>query len=541
MEEEAIHSQRHSAFNPRPTPAPEVAPKPLKFPNSGIIEALRNLDLGSGIAEDDVLLSEARIETSAFSDLINDRVDIIPGTKGSGKSALYRIFVDFIFNFMYDARKTVIAHGITRQGDELFNAYKESFDKFDEDDFQNFWSVYLISLANTQFVELPRFQRQLAAHDDSVAEFQKCCDKCAIPRINSRNFLLETFQQSILWVGRFIKPKATYQMPNDAGSIELELGMSQEVTKRALPIYLASVKDCLHNLLEKCGLKIWFMIDRLDEIFPPRSKTEKLAMRGLLRTVKLFRSERIRVKLFIRDDMLSTVVGGNKGFVALSHLIDRKADMLCWSEEQLLSMIVKRACSSVKIRQLVGAEKKLVDEDMDYRRDVFYRIFPPIADGRKKGSPTMKWIYTHLSDGRGVVTPRDVIQLVTVAKQKQQSLCQESPNGISEFVISSKALKHALIEVSKVKRDAYLKAEFPHIYPKVEKLIGGKTELSQMALAKLYGEGWEAVVDDFVSLGILRVERKRDGERWWKVPFIYRAGLEMKQGQSNGDMGGSGE
>src|SRR5215475_6600494 len=62
--------------------------------NKDLTALLQGLDLGYSIAEEDTLLEAARIETSAFTDLLNDRVDLVPGTKGSGKSALFRIFVD---------------------------------------------------------------------------------------------------------------------------------------------------------------------------------------------------------------------------------------------------------------------------------------------------------------------------------------------------------------------------------------------------------------------------------------------------------------
>jgi hypothetical protein len=57
---------------------------------------LGGLDLGSAVAESDNLLEAARVETSVFDDLLADRIDLIPGTKGSGKTALYRMFVDFL-------------------------------------------------------------------------------------------------------------------------------------------------------------------------------------------------------------------------------------------------------------------------------------------------------------------------------------------------------------------------------------------------------------------------------------------------------------
>src|SRR5712691_6986581 len=71
---------------------------------------LAGLDLGSVVAESDTLLETARVETSVFDDLLADRVDLVPGTKGSGKTALYRIFVDFLPQVMLSARKIIIAH-----------------------------------------------------------------------------------------------------------------------------------------------------------------------------------------------------------------------------------------------------------------------------------------------------------------------------------------------------------------------------------------------------------------------------------------------
>lgn len=60
------------------------------YKNSELLPILEGLDLGSSVAETDELLFTARVETSAFSDMIRDKVDLVPGTKGSGKSALFR-------------------------------------------------------------------------------------------------------------------------------------------------------------------------------------------------------------------------------------------------------------------------------------------------------------------------------------------------------------------------------------------------------------------------------------------------------------------
>src|SRR5438093_9718562 len=95
-------------------------------------DLLQALNLGESIAEIDTLLETARVETSAFGDLFNDKIDLVPGTKGSGKSALFRMFVDFLPAHLLKSRKVVIAHGVQKHGDNVFHAFKDQFEHLTE-------------------------------------------------------------------------------------------------------------------------------------------------------------------------------------------------------------------------------------------------------------------------------------------------------------------------------------------------------------------------------------------------------------------------
>ena len=110
--------------------------------NKNLKILLQNLNLGSSVAEFDDILDRTRVDTSAFSDIYFDKVDLIPGTKGSGKTALFRIFVDFLPDSLLKSRKVVIAYGVQRQGDSVFHAFKDKFEKLSEDDFVNFWCIW---------------------------------------------------------------------------------------------------------------------------------------------------------------------------------------------------------------------------------------------------------------------------------------------------------------------------------------------------------------------------------------------------------------
>jgi hypothetical protein len=129
----------------------------MSHQNKHLLPLLRTLDLGSSVAESDTRLEAARIETSAFTDLLADRIDLVPGTKGSGKSALFRIFVEFFPTLLLRKRRVVVAHGIQAPGDPVFHAFTDQFSHLSEDAFVSFWCIYLVSLAHEQFIKGPQY------------------------------------------------------------------------------------------------------------------------------------------------------------------------------------------------------------------------------------------------------------------------------------------------------------------------------------------------------------------------------------------------
>ena len=154
------------------------------------------------------------------------------------------------------------------------------------------------------------------------------------------------------------------------------------------------------------------MIDQLDIIFARRSKTEQRALRGLLRTLGLFSTDRTRVKVFLPDDLLREIVSG-RGFTALSHVIARSSDTLRWSEEQILALVVRRIFASKSLSKTFAVDSGLLRTSIEYQRQLFYKVFADTVYRPPNQSPTLRWIYNHTKDGRGVVTPRDVILLLT--------------------------------------------------------------------------------------------------------------------------------
>lgn len=507
--------------------------------NGTVAELLRTLDLGSSVAESDNLLEVARVENSAFADLLSDRVDLIPGTKGSGKSALFRIFVDFLPDSLLRLQKVVVAHGVQAPGDPVFHAFSEQFSQLSESEFVSFWCIYLVSLSHEQFIKGHRYESYLSDASAEIEAFRSACSNARIPEIAAKKSLRDILEWS-LHVLMSWRPKVKYRPSDGTGEFEVDLfgsTMPQKKeptvtgTEATLPKYVNEIKDALESVLKKSHLSLWLMVDRLDEIFPRRSDMERVALRGLLRAMRYFASGSIRVKVFLRDDMLDQVVRTDDGFTALTHVTVRQADTLRWTSEQILTMLTKRIFANATFAAYHKVNREQIDASANYRSDCFYKVFPPTVYRGPKQSPTLRWICNHCADGRGVVTPRDVLDLLIRAKQRQQDLCAGDPEGSAEWIIGPTAIQYGFEELSKRKQQTYLQAEFPHLWPHIEKFIGGKTEYGESTLRSLLGGEWRSIAEDLVAIGFMSKGTKGQ-EDVYSIPFLYKHSLSVTRGKA---------
>jgi hypothetical protein len=273
------------------------------------------------------------------------------------------------------------------------------------------------------------------------------------------------------------------------------------------------------------------MVDRLDEIFPRRSEVERAALRGLLRAMRYFASANIRVKVFLRDDMLDQVVSSADGFTALTHVTVRQADTLRWTQDQILAMVVKRFFADDGFVNYLGVDRDHLEVSATYRAKCFGEIFSPKVFRGPKQSPTIRWIYNRCADGRGVVTARDVLDLLIRAKQRQQDIYAADPEGTSDHIIGALAIQYGFEELSTRKRQTYLQAEFPHLWKDIEKFAGGKTDYNASALQSLLGSKWKTTAEHLLAIGFFSKGEKR-GEAVYSIPFLYRHGMNLTQGRA---------
>jgi hypothetical protein len=111
-----------------------------------LADHLENISIGEGVAEQDSLLTTCMIETPHFSQLFYDRIDLILGTKGAGKSSLFRIFGEIVANTLLEKSNVIVVTGVETSGEPVFKYYEASFNKFSEKQFEVFWKAYILGL-----------------------------------------------------------------------------------------------------------------------------------------------------------------------------------------------------------------------------------------------------------------------------------------------------------------------------------------------------------------------------------------------------------
>ncbi len=492
----------------------------------GLADDLQIIKLGSGIAENDDLLMECTVKTPHFLGLYDDRIDLILGSKGAGKSSLFRIFGEYQVNNLLNKKKTVVVTGVETSGEPVFKQYENEFNEFSESQFVTFWKIYILSLIYNRLINDPGITSLLnSSAPAAVDAFKKECEALHIidvGKITSATQLLKTacaFAVATIQGVRVGWDYSTNRFVFDYKPTGALPGKLKEITvpdTKKLDTILCI--DSLFNVAKSSGYKIWILLDHLDVVFKRRSSEESRALRALLKVAQVFSSPELRLKIFLRDDILDAItVDAPEPFAGLSHAAGRPASNLTWSGESLCVMIVKRLASNQWLANRYALDTGRLD-DVTYARQCFHSLF----NFKYKRQLSFDWILSLISDGRDIATPRDLIDLLTLAFQIHSGYLQKHPQ--EKNFMSIRSIQAAHSELSKNRLITVLKAEFLHLMPWINKLEHGKEKYTRDEAASLFGSNHEETVEKLLAVGVLRHNVKK---AIYSVAKLYAPGLNV--------------
>ena len=279
----------------------------------------------------------------------------------------------------------------------------------------------------------------------------------------------------------------------------------------------------LNAALNDIDLEVWVVLDRLDEAFQGFPATETPALRALFRTyLDLLEFPNVKLKLFVRRDLFRKITQG--GFVNLTHVNARKVEIV-WEEEDLMNLLCSRIREAPTLLTDIGAQDASDQELFDY-------IFPEKVDDAERKPTTWRWIMARIRDGNDVKPPRNLIDLVSKAREAQ--LRREDREGryfvAGQDLIEPDSIRRALTRLSAERVEDTLLAEAGELSALIEKLRGGKAEHNEQSIAKQLGISEaevKAAVKPLVELGVLETVGGS-----YKVPMLYRDGLGITQGKA---------
>lgn len=487
-------------------------------------DALTALDLGSSVAEHDELLRRYFVETETFRSVIEGRVDVVAGDKGTGKTALFRILKERYAEFDELADVEVVA-AFNPVGTPVFQRLLET-DELAEDQYIGVWKAYFCALAGNWLLGLME-----GDYTDTLERLDKLLVDVGLRSPDDTPQTI--FSQLVNRLKQLLRLKSIEQttafdqatgMP--VLSVKVELGDGKAAEEEIVSqIRHDDALRLLNQALHESGITLWLVMDRLDEAFQGRPMQERPALRALLRTyLDMLEFDNVKLKLFVRRDLFSRVVEG--GFVNLTHINARRVD-ITWDEDDLYNLLLQRLRESSAFIDLVNGEH-LPDAEL------FGLLFPEQVDPGERKPKTWTWMMGRIRDGNGVKPPRNLIDLILKAREAQLRREERVARALEEgdHLITSDALKRGLDSLSAERVQDTLLAEAGDYAELVERFRGGKADLDSASLRALLGGDVEDSLKFLRSIGFLEAVGSTH-----KVPMLYRAGLSITQGKSVGTNG----
>lgn len=500
-------------------------------------ERLQNIDLGNGVAEHDNLLSTCIIETQHFTDLIYDRIDLVLGSKGAGKSSLFRIFGEMLEARLLKNWKVIVVSGVETQGEPIFKTYAENFHKFTESQFESFWKAYFLGLVYNKIFHDEKIYSLFKPHEIELFEFKKQYENLGLldaGEITSTTKLLKLICAFTIAAIESVQAGWDVEKNQFIFGVNLREKLTSGFKEVTVPdisnIDTVLCIDALSALAEKSEYKIWILLDHLDVVFKRRSPEEARALRALLKVLYAITSKHVRLKIFLRDDILDAISSDTREpLAALSHITARAGPILRWTSDSLCILIMKRLATDYWLTTTYSIDSTRLS-DVDYARECFKKIF----NIKYIKQECFDWIYTLLSDGRGVVTPRDLIDLLKKSLHLQSLWLQKHPEK-SDFM-SIPVIQQAHAELSKNRKETVLQTEFSHLMHWIRKLENNKETYSKEELQAVYGSDADQAIPALEAIGIIQFNSKK---ACYRVAKLYGTGLQVyvtrsKSRKSNG-------
>jgi hypothetical protein len=443
---------------------------------------LRSINFGHRVAEEETeFLLTYFVETDHWERLYRGDIDIVYGPKGSGKSALYSLLLSK--NIELFDRNIILVGAENPRGTTAFRDLVTDPPATGRE-FVGLWKLYLASLLHRALAEFGIRSAATRELEEALAREGLLKGSLSLAGLLRAvvNYARQALRLQALQAGIEIDPMT--QLPKGFGGKII----FSEPARQTADTDFRSVDSLLalaNVALSQTNFRVWILLDRLDVAFAENVQLETNALRAVFRVyLDLLALTHVSLKIFLRSDIWTRITA--EGFREASHITRHLT--ISWNRSSLLNLVVRRALHNPFIREAYQADQSLAREGVDVQERFFYRMAPDQVDVGPNKPNTLDWLLTRTRDGTKSNAPRELIHFLNCLQEvqvKRLEVGENEPDG--EQLFGRPAFKDALPEVSKVRLEQTLYAEYPVYKDWIEKLRGEKTLHTPDTLANTWG------------------------------------------------------
>ncbi|MFN6345433.1 MAG: P-loop ATPase, Sll1717 family [Cyanobium sp.] len=493
------------------------------------LSLLQSLEIGERVAEEEAERLETYfVETDQWRQIEAGKVDIVYGPKGSGKSALYTLLNKKKDEFY--CRRILLAACENLRGTTVFRSVV-SDPLPSELAFQYLWKLYLLTLVANSL-------RTHKIKNTKASDLISSLSRAGL--LPPSNGLAAIFKAVRLYLNNWISRDAksveyalTVDPATGAPSVARKTEFAEKSDQQNLDdIPVDELIGAADEALQEEGYSLWLLFDRLDVAFVDSPELERNALRALFRVyndLKAFSG--ISLKIFVRDDIWRRITDG--GFTEASHIT--KSLTIAWTAESLLNLMVLRLLSNESVVDYCKVDPEAVRSSYEAQNRLFYALAPAKVDSGKNPD-TFEWMVARTTDGTGKSAPRELIHLLSTVRRLQiQRLERGSADLDGTQIFERSTLKDALKEVSKVRYEQTLLAEYPLLKDYLDRLDGEKCEQTAESLSRLWGVAADEafkIAKQLAEVGFFAIAGDKSCPSF-RAAFLYRPALSLVQGKAD--------
>jgi MinD-like ATPase involved in chromosome partitioning or flagellar assembly len=446
--------------------------------------------------------------TENFPKFLSDRIRLIRGAKGTGKSILFRLFVEQPRKAQELAKADIDlinsrffpGHGEPRLGPSILSS--ESFQDYEKEVGEDCWAALWINYALLQLcVQLPELAHLPGFNNELSKLVQQVQENLPIQR------------QIISWLVQGAQSSFRFSQAND----ELKT---------------------IDRWLNERDLDVWLLYDELDVGFGFGASSYARRKRALEALLGWWLTsgtglERIIPKIFLREDIWNQLNFENKGYYRSGRSLE-----LSWDEADLWRLVLRQSLKSSDSLRLALAKEQGISLDrlettgLETLRQALYPLWGERM-GRGKKAYTYNWIRTRIADSNGVCFPRSLILLLQQAVQMEKEFKTEYG---AEVVIRPRSLIEAYPYVSR-QRVEEVRNEYRELEEPLNQLDGERSPIDEDRLTSIWRVETSELssrIKEMLDAGIFK-ERSRPKDpppRTYGIAELYLYGLSMtRKGQ----------